>query len=68
VKYLSDAPILGKLLALHANIRLGWKWFPGTNSLAYFENSDITTVKFFITLAPSANVKRLGLITEAHNK
>ena len=26
-------------LALPANIRLGWKGLPGTNTLAYYENS-----------------------------
>jgi hypothetical protein len=29
---------LGQALALPANIRLGWKGFPGTNTLAYYEN------------------------------
>ncbi len=29
---------LGRLLALLANIELGWKGLPGTNTLAYYEN------------------------------
>jgi hypothetical protein len=33
VKYLS-----GRLLALPANIRLGWKGLPGTNALFYYKN------------------------------
>jgi hypothetical protein len=28
----------------------GWKGFPETNILAYYENSSITAVKSFITL------------------
>ncbi len=35
---LSGAPLYGKLLALPANIRLGWKGLPGTNTQAYYEN------------------------------
>ncbi len=29
---------LGRLLALLANIELGWKGLSGTNTLAYYEN------------------------------
>jgi hypothetical protein len=36
LEYLKDV-ILGKALALLANNRLGWKNFPGTNTLAYYE-------------------------------
>jgi hypothetical protein len=36
VKYLSGAPLEGRLLALPTNIRLGWKSMPGTNALAYY--------------------------------
>ncbi len=32
-KYL--APLLGELLALPTNIRLGWKGLPATDALAY---------------------------------
>jgi hypothetical protein len=35
VKDLSGAPLLGGLLALLENIRLGWKSLSGTNTLAY---------------------------------
>ncbi len=28
----------GQALALPSNIRLGWKGFPRTNTLAYYEN------------------------------
>jgi hypothetical protein len=36
---LSSAKLLGRLLALPTNIRLGWKGVPGTNALAYYEKS-----------------------------
>ncbi len=53
---LSDAPFrystLVRLLASPVNIRLGWKGFPGTNILAYYENPQITTVKSFILQVP----------------
>jgi hypothetical protein len=52
VKHLSGAPLQGMLLALPANIRLGWKYLPGANILAYYKNPQITTVKSFIGLAP----------------
>jgi hypothetical protein len=42
--------LLGKALALPANIRLGWKGLPGTNAQAYYEI--FWTVKSFITLVP----------------
>jgi hypothetical protein len=38
-------------LALPANIRLGWKGLPGTNTLAYYKTPKITVAKSFITLA-----------------
>jgi hypothetical protein len=37
---------------LPANIRLGWKGLPGTNTLAYYENSQIISVISFIVQAP----------------
>ncbi len=43
---------LGYAPALLTNIRLGWKSLPGTNTLAYYENSKITDGKSFITLTP----------------
>jgi hypothetical protein len=36
------------LLASPTIIRLGWKGLPGTNTLAYYENPQITAVKKFI--------------------
>jgi hypothetical protein len=51
VKQLSGAPFKGSPLALPTNIRLGWKGLPGTNTLAYYENWQITAVKSFIGLA-----------------
>ncbi len=38
VKNLSGVLLLGKLLALHANISLGWKGLPRANTRAYNEN------------------------------
>jgi hypothetical protein len=52
---------LGQAPALPANIRLGWKNLPGTNALAYYQNSQITAVKSLITLSPLVNVIKLGM-------
>ncbi len=41
----------GKLPALSANVRLGWKRLVVTNTLAYYGDV-ITTVKSFTRLAP----------------
>jgi hypothetical protein len=35
-------PSLWRALALHANIRLGWKSLPVTNTLPYYENLQLT--------------------------
>ncbi len=51
MKHLSGAPLNGKLLALPTNIRLDWKGLPFANAIAYYENSLLTAVKSFITLA-----------------
>ncbi len=40
VDHLKDAS-----LGYPPNIRLGWKGMPGTNTLAFYENSKITAVK-----------------------
>ncbi len=37
---------------MHANIRLGWKALPETNTLAYYENLLITALISFIVQAP----------------
>jgi len=42
----------GRLWPYPANIRLGWKGLPGSNTLAYYENLLITAVKRFIVQAP----------------
>jgi hypothetical protein len=36
---LQGAPLKGRFLALPTNIRLGWKGLPGTNTLAFYQNS-----------------------------
>jgi hypothetical protein len=38
-----------------ANIRLGWRGLPGTNTLAYCENPLITAVKSFIVHSQAVN-------------
>jgi hypothetical protein len=50
VEQVSGGPLYGKLLVLPATISLGWKGMPWTNSLAYYEHSQITEEKSFITL------------------
>jgi hypothetical protein len=52
VKHLSVATLWGRLLASPTNIRLGWKGMPGTNTLAYYKNLQITAVKSFISSGP----------------
>jgi hypothetical protein len=47
---------LGLAPALPANIKLDWIGFPGTNTLAYYENSLITNKKFF----------NIGLLTRCY--
>ena len=45
---------------LHStNIRLGWKSLPGTNTLAYYENSLIADVKSFIRLGPGVTPSKI---------
>jgi hypothetical protein len=56
MKYLSDAPLQGRLLALPTNIRLGWQYLQETNTLAYYENPKITNKNSFIILGPGPNV------------
>ncbi len=43
---------LRQALALPANITLGWRGLPGTNTLAYYENPKIMAVKSFMVQAP----------------
>ncbi len=54
MKHLSDDPLYVKLLALPTNNRLVWKGLPGTNTLAYYENLQLTAVKCFKTFALAA--------------
>jgi hypothetical protein len=37
------APLYGKLLALPTSIKLDWKGLSGSNTLAYYEHSQIMT-------------------------
>jgi hypothetical protein len=45
------ASLYGRLVALLAKIRLGYKGLPGTNTLAYEENLSIMPVESFIKFA-----------------
>ncbi len=54
MKQLAGAPLQGWLLDLPINIRLGWKGLPGSNAPAYYEKSELTDIKSFITLAPGS--------------
>ncbi len=61
--YPSEAPFRYSNLG-YANIRLGWKGLPRTNTLAYYENPSIMAVKSFVGLAPvpaEAGFKPLNL-------
>jgi hypothetical protein len=54
MKHLSDAPLSGRLLALPTNIKLGWQYLPGTNTLACCESPQVTEKKFYNIVARSA--------------
>jgi hypothetical protein len=48
VKHLSSAAVYYRLLVLQTDIRIGWKGLPRTNTIAYYEYSQITAVKSLI--------------------
>jgi hypothetical protein len=49
-----------------AKIRLGWKGWPGTNTLSYCSHFKIMNVKSFIILAPGVKVlKRFLFVADA---
>ncbi len=52
MKHLSGAQSSDWLLSLPTNISLGCKSFTVKNTLAYYENYEITAVKGFITSGP----------------
>ncbi len=56
MKLLSGGPLYGTLPTLPTNCILGWKGLPGTNTLAYYENSLITVIKSYILLGPGVNL------------
>jgi hypothetical protein len=58
VKYLSGTPLEFRLLASPTNISLHWKGLPGTNALAYYEESYLTAIKSFITFPPGGHFLR----------
>ncbi len=49
----------GQALAFHANIRLGRKRLPVTNTLTFYTHSEIMNMKSFTTLGPVPNVIKL---------
>ncbi len=50
---ISGAPLQGRFLAFPTHIRLGWKSFPGTNTLANYEKSVNYGHKKFYRISPS---------------
>jgi hypothetical protein len=48
-------------LALLENIGFGWEGMPGTNTLAYYKHSKITTVKSFIAMGISVDDNAIKL-------
>ncbi len=59
---------LGYAPALPTNISLGWKGLPGTNTLANYENPQITALKSFIGLAPILECQAKGFIVDQRNQ
>ncbi len=57
MKQLSGGRLCGSLLALHTNIRLGWKGLPRINTLAYYEHLWITEEKKFYNIGPWSHSK-----------
>jgi hypothetical protein len=55
VKHPSGAPLRGRLLAIPAKIRLGWKYLSGTNNLACCEHLKIAVIKNLMKLDPGGN-------------
>jgi hypothetical protein len=55
VEHLKGA-LLGQAQALLANSRQGWKGLSQTNTLAYYENPQITAVKSIMTHAPGTYI------------
>ncbi len=50
------------ILTFATNISLSCIGFPGTNTVAYYENSYITPEKSFITLGPGIEVIKLFVV------
>jgi hypothetical protein len=62
VKYLSGAPLYGRLEALPTYIRHGWKGLPGTYSLVYYKKIVNYSRKKFYDIdtwkAPATNLAK----------
>ncbi len=60
VKHFSGATLKVGLLALHTNIRLGWKVLPGANIITYYEHSKIMdAIRFIIQDQGVFNIHQL---------
>jgi hypothetical protein len=57
VKHLKGAS-LGLALALHTNIRLGWKGLLRTNTLAYYDHFQIMKKEKFYNIDTGVDVKK----------
>jgi hypothetical protein len=64
VEQISGNQLIGRLLALLANIRLGWEGMAETNALTYYEVSYITDIKFYNIGLKSINSSNFGLKCE----
>ncbi len=52
---LCEAPCMGRLIALPADLKLGQKGLIFTNALAYYDTELISAIKSFLILAPVVN-------------
>ncbi len=52
-----QVPLLGKALAMPAKVRLGCKWLPLTNTLAYYDSEIIIAEKSFEVQAQGVDLK-----------
>ncbi len=64
VEYFTRLYSNGRLQALPENIRPGWKLIALANALVYYDMTLIMTVKSFIVLAPSDNLKKYLKISQ----
>ncbi len=68
MEHLKEEPLYGRLLALPTNTGLGWKGLPRANTLAYYENLEITAINCCITLATGRNFYHTSCAKDCDNK